>query len=76
VTDTGRGIAEQDHPKLFQKFSQLDRTEGGLGLGLYIAKSIVEAHGGTMWVDSKVGKGSSFRFSLPLLPEGDVERTG
>ena len=75
VTDTGRGIAEQDRPKLFQKFSQLNHAEGGLGLGLYIAQSIVEAHNGTMWVDSTVGQGSSFRFSLPLVPGSDVERT-
>jgi signal transduction histidine kinase len=75
VTDTGRGIAEQDRPKLFQKFSQLTHAEGGLGLGLFIAKSIVEAHGGTMWVDSTVGQGSSFRFSLPLAAGSDVQRT-
>ena len=68
VTDTGPGIAEEDVPKLFKKFSQLDRAEGGLGLGLYIAKSIVESHGGTMWADSIVGHGSSFRFTLPLAP--------
>jgi len=66
VTDTGPGIAEQDRLKLFRKFSQLNKAEGGLGLGLFIAKSIVEAHGGTMWVDSTVGEGSSFRFSLAL----------
>lgn len=66
VTDTGPGIAEVDVPKLFKKFSQLRKPEGGLGLGLYIAKSIVEAHGGSIWVDSIVGHGSSFRFTLPL----------
>ena len=75
VTDTGIGIAEQDRSKLFGKFSQLDHAEAGLGLGLYIAKSIVEAHGGTIWVDSTVGQGSSFRFNLPLAPRSDVERT-
>lgn len=75
VTDTGIGIAEQDRPKLFQKFSQLDQGKAGLGLGLYIAKSIVEAHGGTMWVDSTVGQGSSFRFTLPLVPRIHAERT-
>lgn len=75
VTDTGIGIAEQDQPKLFQKFSQLNHAEAGLGLGLYIAKSIVEAHGGTMWVDSTVGQGSSFRFTLPLAPRIHAERT-
>ena len=66
VTDTGPGIDERDRLKLFRKFSQLNKTEGGLGLGLFIAKSIAEAHGGTMWVDSTVGQGSSFRFSLAL----------
>ena len=75
VTDTGMGIAEQDRPKLFRKFSQLDHAEAGLGLGLYIAKSIVEAHGGTIWVDSTVGQGSSFRFTLTLAPRSDGERT-
>lgn len=48
ITDTGPGIAEQDRLKLFRKFSQLNKAEGGLGLGLYIAKSIVDAHGGTL----------------------------
>ena len=67
ITDTGPGIAEQDQLKLFRKFSQLNKPEGGVGLGLFIAKSIVEAHGGTMWVDSTVGQGSSFRFTLALL---------
>jgi signal transduction histidine kinase len=75
ITDTGPGIAEQDRLKLFRKFSQLNKTEGGLGLGLYIAKSIVEAHGETIWVDSTVGQGSSFRFTLALAPLGDRERT-
>jgi signal transduction histidine kinase len=66
VTDTGPGIAEQDRPKLFRKFSQLTKGQGGLGLGLYIAKCIVEAHGGTVGVDSTLGQGSSFRFTLAL----------
>lgn len=74
VTDTGPGIAEEDRLKLFRKFSQLNKTEGGLGLGLYIAKSIVEAHGGTIWVDSTLGQGSSFRFTLPLAPMSDLGR--
>ena len=66
VSDTGPGIAEQDQRQLFRKFSQLNKAEGGLGLGLYIAKLIIEAHGGTLWVESALGKGSSFRFTLPL----------
>jgi signal transduction histidine kinase len=72
ITDTGPGIAEGDRLKLFRMFSQLNKAEGGLGLGLFIAKSIVEAHGGTMWVDSTVGQGSSFRFTLPLAPTSDL----
>jgi signal transduction histidine kinase len=72
VTDTGPGIAEQDQQKLFRKFSQLNRHGGGLGLGLYIAKSIVEAHGGTIGVHSTVGQGSSFRFTLPLASTSDL----
>ena len=68
VIDTGPGIAEQDRVKLFRKFTQLDKSHGGLGLGLYIAKSIVEAHGGAIGLDSTVGQGSSFRFTLPLVP--------
>ena len=71
VTDTGIGIAEQDRPKVFRKFSQLDHAESGLGLGLYLAKSIVEAHGGTMWVDSTVGQGSAFRFTC-LWHQGEA----
>ena len=74
VTDTGIGIAEQARSRLFHKFSQLDHAEAGLGLGLYVARSIVEAHGGTIWVESTVGQGSSFRFTLPLAPS-DLERT-
>ncbi|MGZ8393367.1 MAG: sensor histidine kinase [Nitrospira sp.] len=74
VTDTGPGIGEQDRPKLFRKFSQLTKDQGGLGLGLYIAKSIVEAHGGTIGVDSTLGQGSSFRFTLPLAPMSEDER--
>ncbi len=70
VSDSGVGIAQADLPKLFQRFSQLDmsstRKVGGAGLGLSICKALVEAHGGTIGVDSTVGKGSTFWFSLPL----------
>ena len=72
VTDTGPGIAEADRLKLFRKFSQLHKGQEGLGLGLYIAKSIVEAHGGTVGVDSTLGQGSSFRFTLALAPLNDL----
>lgn len=65
VVDNGPGIAEVDQEKLFHKFSQIQRDETGLGLGLYIAKSIVEAHGGRIWLESYPGQGATFRFSLP-----------
>jgi PAS domain S-box-containing protein len=70
VRDTGCGIAESDLPRLFQRFSQLDmsatRKVGGTGLGLAISKAIVEAHGGTIGVESAPGAGSTFSFTLPL----------
>lgn len=69
VTDTGRGIAREDSDQLFRPFSQLDmstiRAAGGTGLGLFLSKAIVEAHGGSMAVQSEVGAGSTFRFTLP-----------
>jgi two-component system sensor histidine kinase ResE len=67
VIDTGAGIAEEDIPKLFQRFSQLQRgmAKGGTGLGLSISKSIVEAHGGHIGVKSRLGAGSTFWFTLP-----------
>lgn len=67
VRDSGVGIAPADIPKLFRSFSQLEagRTETGTGLGLVICKSIIEAHGGTIGVDSAVGAGSTFWFRLP-----------
>jgi signal transduction histidine kinase len=64
VSDNGPGIAEQDRSKLFRKFSQVHARKEGLGLGLFIAKSIVEEHGGQIVVESAVGQGSTFRFSL------------
>ncbi len=70
VRDQGEGIAAQDMPRLFRKFSQLDssstRRVGGTGLGLAICKGIVESHGGRVWVESELGKGSVFCFALPL----------
>lgn len=70
VTDEGIGIAEKDLKNLFEKFQQVDnkmtRKTGGTGLGLAITKHLVEAHGGKIWVKSKVGEGSTFSFSLPI----------
>jgi signal transduction histidine kinase len=75
VSDNGPGIAEGDRSKLFKEFSQVHEHETGLGLGLFIAKSIVEAHGGHIRVASTMGQGSTFTFSLaalaePLEPDG------
>jgi signal transduction histidine kinase/GAF domain-containing protein len=70
VIDSGIGIPKEAQRNLFSKFFQVDgsatREVGGTGLGLYIARRIVEAHGGRIWVDSEAGKGSAFSFSLPL----------
>jgi signal transduction histidine kinase len=69
VRDPGAGIAPEDHPRLFQRFSQLDGGKaGGIGLGLSIAKGIVEAHGGAIGVTSAPGAGSTFWFTLPVTP--------
>jgi len=72
VADTGIGISAQDRERLFKPFTQLDegmgRSYGGTGLGLVIAKSLVERMGGTITMDSVPGKGSTFSFVLPLEP--------
>jgi signal transduction histidine kinase len=73
VTDTGPGIDRKDHDKLFQPFSQLDmsatRQHGGVGLGLGIAKALVEAHQGQIGLESEPGRGSTFWFTLPVIFE-------
>ncbi len=72
VTDHGPGVAREDLPRLFSKFYQaekpLTRTTGGVGLGLYISKQIIEAHGGVMGVESILGEGSTFYFVIPTAP--------
>jgi signal transduction histidine kinase/HAMP domain-containing protein len=73
VSDTGPGIPEIQHERIFEEFQQADgsstRAKGGTGLGLAIAKKIIELHGGRIWVESVVGKGSTFTFSLPVRNE-------
>ncbi len=68
ISDTGIGIAKSDLPHVFERFYRGDRARsgGGTGMGLAIAKHVVEAHGGSIWVQSEEGKGSTFSFSLPL----------
>jgi signal transduction histidine kinase len=69
VTDTGPGIPADQLPKLFDPFWQAgDHRQRGIGLGLAIAKGIVQAHGGDIWVESRPGEGSRFSFTLPRNP--------
>jgi signal transduction histidine kinase len=69
VTDTGLGIPEEHQARIFEQFHQVDssntKAKGGTGLGLAIAKQIVEMHGGRIWVESTVGKGSTFQMEIP-----------
>lgn len=70
VTDTGQGIAPEDLPHVFERFWRADRSRnrdsGGTGIGLAISKRLVELQGGTIAVESQLGQGSTFQFSLPL----------
>jgi two-component system phosphate regulon sensor histidine kinase PhoR len=80
VSDTGIGIPTADQPRIFERFYRVDaarsREAGGTGLGLAIAKHLVEVHGGRVWVESEVGVGSRFHFSVPLFdPERATARS-
>ena len=83
VTDTGVGIDENDLPRVFERFFKVDRARtreteeaalpearaaAGTGLGLAIARHLVELHGGQIWAESRIGRGSTFSFTLPLAP--------
>jgi signal transduction histidine kinase len=73
VQDDGIGIAQEELTRLFKPYSRLSsdrQRHPGLGLGLALAKQVVELHGGKIWVDSEPGKGSTFSFSLPRHPAG------
>jgi signal transduction histidine kinase len=73
ITDEGVGIAEDDMDKLFRKFSRIDNPlsvqVGGTGLGLYWSKEIIELHGGSIDVESKLNKGTTFTVKLPTTTE-------
>lgn len=73
VKDTGPGIGPEHIPHIFERFYRVDkarsRSEGGSGLGLAIAKHIVQLHGGSIKVESELGRGSTFIVELPLGPE-------
>jgi signal transduction histidine kinase len=75
VIDTGIGIAPSDHEKVFKQFMQVGDTltgkPKGTGLGLPICKNIIEHHGGYIWVESELGQGANFSFTLPIAPEAD-----
>jgi len=75
ISDRGIGIPRQSLGKVFDRFYRSEagtrRRRNGTGLGLAICKGIVEEHGGEIWVESKVGKGSKFSFSLPILSDSE-----
>jgi PAS domain S-box-containing protein len=76
VADTGPGIPREHLTKIFDRFFRVPGTrKQGTGLGLSIVKGIVEAHGGTIWAESELGKGSSFFFTLPLADVDSTKRT-
>jgi len=73
VKDDGQGIAEKDLPHIFEKFYSHTTSQRGSGLGLTIARQIVEAHGGRIWAESREGAGAIFYFSLPMVKEKNSE---
>jgi signal transduction histidine kinase len=71
VADTGVGIAPEDQEKVFEEFQQVGtaaKKVEGTGLGLTLCRKFVELHGGRIWVKSQVGQGSTFTFTLPVMP--------
>jgi signal transduction histidine kinase len=79
VCDSGPGIRPADQTRIFDEFQQADgsitRSKGGTGLGLSIAKRIIEMHHGRIWVESALGKGSTFFFTLPIRVDRQEARS-
>jgi PAS domain S-box-containing protein len=74
VTDYGMGIGPEDQKRLFERFFRVGEVQHrfpGMGIGLYICDQIIQSHGGTLWVESEKGKGSTFSFTLPIFSESD-----
>jgi signal transduction histidine kinase len=67
VRDTGPGIPPEALHRLFEPYWQVSKTRSGLGLGLFIARTLVKAHGGRIWVESKLDEGTIFYFTLPSI---------
>ena len=66
VTDSGPGIAPEEQLHLFERYRRARPSPGGVGLGLYIARATVSAHGGRIWFHSDAGRGTTFWFALPM----------
>lgn len=74
VADTGPGLPEEELPRVFNRYWQAKGDQRGVGLGLSIARGIVEAHGGEIWVQSAPGRGTTFFFTVPAPPSSEVRR--
>ena len=72
VEDTGQGISQEHIEHIFDRFYKIDSFKAGTGLGLSICKGLVTAMGGTIWVNSEEGKGSTFSFKLPITPPDTI----
>lgn len=74
MSDTGEGIPKDQQERIFDQFAVVEGRESrrrtSTGLGLTFCRMVVEAHGGRIWVESEPGEGATFRFALPLQPEG------
>ncbi len=78
VIDSGEGIPKRELPRIFERFYRVDtaraRATGGTGLGLAIVRHVVERHGGSVQVDSELGRGSTFRLRIPQTEEASSDR--